>query len=355
MKAIVQHHVPCDLVFSICLAFLCLHSSLRTVAAPIHRMAESGNQQEIRLLVAKAPDQVNVLDDLGWTPLMYAVRDKHIDVIKTLLEKDARLSIRDKMGHNVLDQIRLYLVLSSDEHLDDQIGLWKRQKNVSQDQIAERITAYKDKYGEESRKKWLEIQPLLVNALQKEKAADRESPLLAAVVQGNAEETKRLLKMGANTEVKDSSGRTPLLLAVRQGNMDIVKLLLDHGAKTGEPDKDGQTAFSTARQMFELFVTARRERDVRYLQELHAKGKLDVDSKDKHGETALMRAVAEGRLEDVKCLLQIGARTDIRNNKGESLKDVICTRTPPIRLKEEILKCIGGVKNREPSPTTPNH
>jgi ankyrin repeat protein len=55
-----------------------------------------------------------------------------------------------------------------------------------------------------------------------------------------------LLKHGANTEVKDRSGRTALMGASFKGNERDVKLLLDNGANPAASDSKGMTSMMYA-------------------------------------------------------------------------------------------------------------
>jgi ankyrin repeat protein len=54
-----------------------------------------------------------------------------------------------------------------------------------------------------------------------------QTPLLLAVLNGNAEITQILLSFGAQPSVKDSNGNTALHLAVLHGNLDCVKVILN--------------------------------------------------------------------------------------------------------------------------------
>jgi ankyrin repeat protein len=317
-------------------------------AAPIHDATKSKNTSEVKRLLAQTPNEVNAQDEWGFTPLMYAVRDNQLDLMEMLLEHGARVSLKDtKMRETALDKVRTYLAQCSDEYVTRQVHAWRLQQ-VGEEQIVERIAAHKERFGDGARSNWLRIETALIAAFEREVATDLTSPLLQAVRQRDSEEVRRLLEKGHLTGVKDAEGRTPLLLAVMQGDAVTAQVLLGHGADMGEPDKQGQTAVSVATQMFQLLVAARREGDYRSVQEKIKKGRLDINAKDGNGETALMRAAAEGRLDDVKSLIQLGARTDVTNNKGESLKQVVCTRARPLQLKEQIVRSIDEA-NESPS------
>lgn len=64
------------------------------------------------------------------------------------------------------------------------------------------------------------------------RAADRpglDAQLLQAANQGDIDSVHRLLKEGANIEVKDQTGSTPLIIAAEHGDAAMLKLLLASG------------------------------------------------------------------------------------------------------------------------------
>jgi ankyrin repeat protein len=61
----------------------------------LHRAAESGNLARVQeLLARKYP--VNRFDDLGKTPLHYAVKEGHLDVVDCLIRAGANVNAQDK-------------------------------------------------------------------------------------------------------------------------------------------------------------------------------------------------------------------------------------------------------------------
>lgn len=319
-----------------------LTTSVSVLAAPIHEAAKSGDMREIDRILVQRPDQFNAKDKWGWTPLMYAVRGGRLDIVQSLLSRGARVSLTDKtMGDNALDMVRMYLRQCEDQYLEKQIAFWNLQK-ASNEVISKRRAEHKKHFGSAQREVWIKIEKLLSEAYKKERAVDKASPLMKAVEQGDTKKVEQFLAQAShvNMEIKDDQGRTPLLLAVEHGKMDIVKVLLDKGAEMGSPDNNGKTAYSRAKEMFKLFETARNARDYQLLKKALETDKIKINAKDENGETALMRAVAKGKLEEVKKLLRLGASTKEKNCKGESLQDVACTRYHSSQLKDEVLKLI---------------
>lgn len=74
------------------------------------------------------------------------------------------------------------------------------------------------------------------------------TPLIAAVYTDNIYLTEELLKLGANTEGKDSVGKTALIYAITAKNVSIVKLLLSFKANTDIKDKNNYAVIDYAKQ-----------------------------------------------------------------------------------------------------------
>lgn len=100
----------------------------------------------------------------------------------------------------------------------------------------------------------------------------------------------------------------PLLNAVRYGRGDIVKKLIEAGAVTDLHDSDGRNLLHLA-AMQDAQETAAL---------LLAKGH-DIDQRDRqHGYTPLQWAVYYNRMQMVEFLLEQGADTQAKNNKGNT-------------------------------------
>ncbi|MDD9900529.1 MAG: ankyrin repeat domain-containing protein [Alphaproteobacteria bacterium] len=93
-----------------------------------------------------------------------------------------------------------------------------------------------------------------------EKGADTEAsnsqnegmtPLMFAVMMGEAATVKELLSHKANIEAQDIHGYTPLIYAAMSQEKDITHLLLKHSANPNTQDKNGHTAIDTAQNLLQ--------------------------------------------------------------------------------------------------------
>jgi ankyrin repeat protein len=131
-----------------------------------------------------------------------------------------------------------------------------------------------------------------------------------------------LLAHGADVEQRGINDYTSLHVAAGQGDQDAVEMLLLHGADPNAVTRidDCETPLEVAERAGHQAVAARlrevtvrpdweraaRNGDVATLGRLLAAG-VDIDSRDRYGQTALMRAAAEGHDGAVAFLAQRGA------------------------------------------------
>jgi len=73
-----------------------------------------------------------------------------------------------------------------------------------------------------------------------------ETPLSFAAAWNQVDAARSLLLLSANPNTADEMGGTPLMLAAQHGSIELVKLLLKHGANVKAKDKAGNTALAHA-------------------------------------------------------------------------------------------------------------
>ena len=150
--------------------------------------------------------------------------------------------------------------------------------------------------------------------------------LIKAVKKGETEQVKELLAKGADVNAKDKGSLwisiikylceaitdecflypkdwTALMWAVGADHNEIVQLLLDNGANVNvRAGILNMTALVWA-------VTLKNKKAVQLLLDVK---KIDVNTQDNIGETALMKAITNGDLEIVKSLIEKGADVNIK-------------------------------------------
>lgn len=136
--------------------------------------------------------------------------------------------------------------------------------------------------------------------------------LMLATHAGNTEEVLRLIKEGADPDVRNKRGGTALMIAVHEGHDDVVKVLLENGAN---PDQQG-TEYRYTALMYA--VSEQNENIVKYI--LDAEPNLGL--RDASGFTALHMAILSGNAKIVDMLMEAGADPLILDGAKRSSLDL---------------------------------
>eukprot|EP00889_Picochlorum_renovo_P003567 jgi/Picre1/30597/NNA_005958.t1 len=219
------------------------------------------------VLAARQQEGVRGEEDLppehkndGMTALMYASQNGHVDVVRSLLDRGARV--------NAITQGSQGIGLTA-------LMLAAREGD------AETVKALLDggaNVHEEDEGEW--------------------TALTYAAREGNAETVKALLDGGADIHAEDEEGNTALIWAAIHGNTEVCKILIDNGANIEARDEEiGSTPL----------MSAAREGHTDTVVALVKKG-ADVEGKDaENGLTPLMFAAREGHTDTVVALVENGA------------------------------------------------
>lgn len=224
------------------------------------KAAGSGDPPEkIRYLVREKGMDVDVQDENGMSPLIYAAFFGHEDVVKELLDLGANVNAK---GHNGVTVLLAAL------------------QKAENDRIAR----------------------LLIDSGADVNACDGQglTPLMTAIYADSNEMTLYLLEKGADVGVKNAKGWTALDLAKQKGNRQLLQVLHQAGS------------FKNADLIY-----AARTGDVNWLNEM-IKGGADVNSSNEDQETPLIWAAFNGHYRVVRTLLDNGARVNDRGKEGWS-------------------------------------
>lgn len=134
-----------------------------------------------------------------------------------------------------------------------------------------------------------------------------------------------LLDGHANINATDSNGTTALMAAVVNGEQEAVRLLLEHGADTRPKDKDSTMTISQGGSTQTVPLTGRCALQYAFemnenteIMELLLDHGADVDVLDGDGQTPLIAAAGEGKVETVRLLMAHGADLHMRDNSGRT-------------------------------------
>ena len=327
-KGILQH-ISRGLALLACLVITLTAASF---GGPIHEAAKRSDQDAVKALIEQDPALINARDETGRTPLHWAARGVHFQVVKLLLEKGGDVNARDQnlttaihdlATRNHVEGIQLLLARGAEMDTKNYSGNTALHYACANDAA--------------------EAAALLV-----EKGADLEvrdnygrTPLLlCARERGGPQTTEILLKARAQVNAKDKFGDTPLDLAAWRGKEAVVNLLLAAGAEISSQGPKAQRLFSEAAanglsRLFSALTKAGANPDVRLFSNgtlLHAASAggsvgiveillgrgLDINQKDDFGWTPLHYAARDGRLAVAELLASKGAKLNARTLMGQS-------------------------------------
>ncbi|HCO96842.1 MAG TPA: hypothetical protein DIU00_23365 [Phycisphaerales bacterium] len=207
-------------------------------ASTFHVAAGMGDVARVKGFVEQGAD-INVRDELGWTPLYWAASLGQIEVAKLLIDKgvDVRTAATDggtalyqaaQAGDNEL--VELLLSKGADVKAKDKRGNTPLFGAASAGRS--------------------ETVELLISKGADVNARDKRgnTPLFGAASAGRSEAVELLIAKGADVNARTKNNWTPLHQAALAGHKDVVEILIAHGADVTVKDSRGRTAWDWAKQ-----------------------------------------------------------------------------------------------------------
>ncbi len=154
------------------------------------------------------------------------------------------------------------------------------------------------------------------------------------IIQGDEKETKRLLKLGYDTESKDEQGKTPFHYALLKNDTKMIKILLEYGADFNYTEKEynyktpleyaQNKGYKQAVKLIQERQNLIREivyavKNIKYLKKLELFLELGVspNSKNLFGEPLLMIAAQKGNIPAMRLLIGYGANVNAKSRWEE--------------------------------------
>lgn len=235
--------------------------------------------------------QVDAKDRYNRTPLSYAAWNGHLQVVRRLMQANASINTLDD-----LNATPLYYALCTG-NMDVISEMSKGVYIGDAHDIRNRLLCSAAKTGQARVVKML----LETGADLETRDANRNTPLLAAILGMHVAVVRLLLDKGANMESRNASGVLPLELAIELEFSPIVELLLDKGA--------------------------------------------DIESKLTAGVSPLQFAIIVGFLPMVELLLQRGADVEGTINRRERVEGQ-ARKKPSLGVERPILLVCGLGRQR---------
>ena len=272
----------------------------------LHIASAKGLTEVVAFLMKNGAD-INQPGISECTPLMIAVVNLRLETVSKLLELGADISAVDFEGNSALHMACVYNILNI-------IGaeLISRGADINQrnNQGATPLMCIAQQGHPETVRSLLElgadvnVVDVYGNTALHWACAKGDFPLIAEILVSN----------GANINQRENQGITPLMAAVMVGHIEAARKLLELGADTHVLDMEGKSAlhFSCAKGDFPKIV------------DMLLTNGADINQRSCRGYTPLMAAVAVGRLETVRKLLELGADIHALDMEGNSALHLAC-------------------------------
>lgn len=295
---------------------------------PLHYATRNGHLEVVKFLIQQGAD-VNVKDFGELVPLQEAVKGGYFDITKFLIQHGADVKSKDRLGNTILYEaitenhvtVAAYILntLLESHHANTKDTMipytvaYLGQLDVLK-KLVEQGVNVNSKIGNDqslifaaARGEQLDMIDYLVRqgADVNCKDDDGNTALYSAASRGHLKTVKSLIECGADINIKNNEGRTVLHTTASWGHLCVVEFLVSHNADVNIRDSDGYTALYLAAEEGLLDV-------VRMLVEHGA----DINIRGNDNRTALFLAAMEGELETVKYLIHRNANINIKDNDG---------------------------------------
>ncbi|BFZ23418.1 hypothetical protein BsWGS_26457 [Bradybaena similaris] len=145
-----------------------------------------------------------------------------------------------------------------------------------------------------------------------------DTALLSAVCCGYQSLVYELVRLGADTQIKDKNGNTPLLICAGSGFTNMAKFLIKKTTNINTANNFGDTA---------LMQAIRLTRSVKMVKLFLAQTGINVNQQNREGYTALMKAIEAMDIDVIKLLLDSRENTvevlhEIKNCRNETAQEM---------------------------------
>lgn len=306
--------------------------------SPAMIAASRGQLDAVNRLLAKYPDELEAQDEEGYTLLSRAAEQGHKAVVRSLISKgigidranragDTALHLAAREGHGAIVGILLDAGAAIDRK--SKHGLSPLLESLSRGHINTAMMlvdrgADVDSKGRAGRTALIHATALKNRALSE--SILRRNPNIDsvdssgrtavwhAVSSGWIQGVKVLVQHGADVDIADSAGITPLACAVHEGFPEIFRFLFENGADTRLSEK------ATGDNLLMVIAASGMTQLASQLLAKHET--LDVNQRNRHGDTALMRAIGGNHTAMVQFLLKRDADPNLRNDKHENARQI---------------------------------
>ena len=192
---------------------------------------ETGNHQDLDLLLSRNPELVKQNTSHDISPLMLACYYQKTQIVQTILKYITSITIHEACAAGLTEQVQLMLdqkpevIYELSTHGFYPLGIAAHFGKEDIVRILLRNHANPNAYSQ--------------NGFQ-------SYPIHAALLNQHDTIAKMLIEAGAEVNVVQNSRISPLHIAAQQGNIDLIIILLENGANIQIQNDQGKTASDLA-------------------------------------------------------------------------------------------------------------
>lgn len=315
----------------------------------LNAIAAEDNDEIDRLLAERAPLEHQNRD--GITPLILAADRGNLAIVEKLIKAGSNVSARDFQYNTPLH------FAAKNNHLEVVKYLIQKTtiKAVSKNRDGASALTYAARGGH------VEVVKALLGTNSFNLKLSRnvsDNGLQDAVFKGHREVLEVFIEAEANVNVVDGFGMTPLMAATLNGKLDLLELLIEHGANINAISDRGRTALILATnhgciKSVEALIRAKADLYIKNsdgycaiiiaalannmaIVQSFKNGGVDINSDLSDGKNILIRKVQAHEYNDVKNLLKAGVTPNITMPDETNLFEYIRDSDYPIHIKREI-------------------
>jgi len=300
-------------------------------AVALHKACEDGDLNQVKTLLDQGAPIDGPSGKYGFTPLIAAAADGHLEVLNYLIQKQAKLDTSDKEGSTPLlhacweDKTDCALALiNAGAHVNYASNANRTPLMYASmkgnDAIVAALIAHQVKLDANcnqgpavtwaasadklSTLKLLSEAGAKLTLMPEGGAPDAYSILARAAGNNDVDMANFLLEQKVDVNTPSADGGTAIMAAADYGCTRVLERLLDQGAAIDAQDNEGNTAL----------IWSKGINTTDALLKHHANQEL----KNKKGMTALLAAAEKGSLDRVHALVDAGANVNAADPQGET-------------------------------------
>jgi ankyrin repeat protein len=276
------------------------------------------------------------------SPLLHATSNNNVEMVKTIIEyansKNIKLEIFSAFKNNDSEVEKLIIEYANNQNIklqifstiyynnefekviienddDDDDNNNKIENSDNYKEIINYILSMLSSLSRRNIKELVELTYAKFNANEnnntENKILDKEIDLINACKNENEEVIKQLINDGADVNMTNGSGDTPLTISCEKENLNIIKYLIENGAKTDINNSMGTSSLN-------LLCKIKSEKSLEIVNYFIEEKKINIDYKDKNGNTPLLMASYFRDNKVMEKLIENRANINIQNNFGDT-------------------------------------